>query len=309
MSFPIESITSAKKCAEQSDIKKNQSQSSDLNSKSATVCKHLPSEILEMIASHLKGTDLNNLSKLPKEFKVAALKSKNVQEMQVVLQELKDLDDVNQENISSVFGVYKNLLAYMNLPRIVAEHPALSPPPGLQAVFIQKATKEFFEMKLQCYTEINAGRETFENIENKYNHLKTNCILEGLDRLESSCRIDPLIIRSWALLFAARGGHLKITQAILEKAQLNSEDIGQAFLQATTYDQLDVMQYLLKFSIPDQYKNAALLGASFRRNLSLIQALCASVKFSEDTLKFAHATASELGYPEIVDFLANIVGP
>ena len=77
------------------------------------LCQPLPEEIWKIVAEHLQGPDLKNLSKVSHVCQQAALREKNIQEMNTAIKELQALSNLHPaapKESKSALDVYQHIL-------------------------------------------------------------------------------------------------------------------------------------------------------------------------------------------------------
>ena len=283
MSSCIQSTSGVHRGELKPDVQQHQSQASNLNSKSATVCKPLPSEIWEMIASHLKGADLEHLSLVSSTCKAAALKIKNIQQIHADMAELRDLDLSNlhdQQAVSSVFDVYRNFIWRIRHPRFLPFNPNFAIKPELLeplqqtlTALFEKTAADLQNLERACYTEIRNNTWCIKCIEDAYNQQTHATITQALHHIISSTEV-PLDTRGQAVLSAAAFTNASILTNLLDSGPIGDADIGYALVAAAEKGNEKIVKTLLsRKTINSTFLGSALAVSAQGGHLKVVEAL------------------------------------
>lgn len=199
-----------------------------------------------MIATYLQNKDLENLSKVSKNCKAAALYAKNAQEMSFLKNELQVLAVLNPtapSSMRSVLDFYKKFLCNLQNRALIRFNRGLEIHPDflaqlkqhLLALITQEIAAEILDLSQECYREIHHNTWCFRCIEEKYLRKKTSFVLKALNYIVFST-IDPQLTTERAVRTAAKYGHLEVVQHLLATgAHLNISSRGKAVLLAAEH--------------------------------------------------------------------------
>lgn len=229
--------------------------SSDQNMVSSKNLQDLPLEILGIIATFLKGADLENLSHVSSKFKSATLIEKNVQQMHLAknkLQVLANLRPPAAKIGSCCISLYQAFLDDLRDDNMLDEYPELAIHPKafekLKLALLELSTKqvadEFLALSHDCYKQIHANKASFTLIKEKYRIKKACIVAQALDHVINAT-VDPKLARGFAIKEAAITGHLEIIQELLAKGPISDEDRTEAFQEAAEHGYLKIVQALL----------------------------------------------------------------
>ena len=234
----------------------------------------LPLEIWEMVASHLQKQDLENLSKVSKKCKAAALFVKNAQEISSVKNELQVLAILNPAAPSSMtcaLDFYKKFLgnlqnrALIRFNRGLEIHPDFLPQlkQRLLVLTTQEIAAEILEVSQECYREMHYNTWCFKCIEEKYLSKKTSFVLKALSYIVFATT-DPKLTTERAVRTAAKYGQLEVVQHLLATgAHLNIFNRGKAVMFAAENGHFKIVKALLQNgSITEETKTTAIQHAS-----------------------------------------------
>jgi ankyrin repeat protein len=277
----------------------------------------LPEEIWKIVAEHLQGIDLKNLSKVSHVCQQAALREKNIQEMNTAIKELQALSNLNPatpNGSKSALDVYQHiLLGAGNLDlRREFYHDAMIDPaklPDLQQKLHELSTKKaaavFESLKHACFQNIQDKKASVRSIEEQYNRSKCALVVEALE-IKIASAVDEETARGAAVVVAAQKGHLKMVQALLANKDLLELCRGDAVEVAARNGHLEIVRLLLEneAQISEEDRGLAVRFAAENGHLEIVQFLLANeATIDEFERGLAVRCAAEQGHLEIVQFL------
>jgi ankyrin repeat protein len=281
------------------------------------LCQPLPEEMWKIVAEHLQGTDLNNLSKVSHVCQQAALREKNIQEMNTAIKELQALSNLlpaAPEGSTSALDVYQYiLLAADNLEFAgdLYDDAMIDPDklPDLQQKLHELSTKKaaavFESLKHTCFQNIQDKKASITSIEEQYNRSKCALVVEALE-LKISSDVNEETARGAAIVMAAQKGHLKIVQALLADRALPQVARGDAVFTAARNGHLEIVRLLLanRATIDDENRGLAVQYAAENNQLELVRLLLANgAAISKDDRGLAVRCSAKYGHLEIVRLL------
>ena len=281
-------------------------------------CQPLPEEIWKIVAEHLQGTDLNNLSKVSDVCHQAALREKNIQEMNSAVKELQALSNLHPaapKGSQWALDVYVCCLLYLDDFPYYALHPGTAIDPAklsqlkhlLELLATTQVAARFRELKRSCYQEIIDNQATYESIEEKYIDVKCSLVTQALEyRINSS--IDPKQVRGVAVRCAAEKCHVGLVEALLaNKAEICPSLRGEALDKAAQAGHLYLVRLLLQDGeIFDVSRGLATISAVKNPHPQIVEALIAHGKVYDEHMGIAIKHAAEKGYYGVVRaLLAN----
>ena len=285
------------------------------NASSFRNVQDLPLEILEIVASYLRGADLENLSHVSSKFKGAALHEKNVQQMHLAIEQLALLANLKPTAAirgSSALDVYLNFLDALGDEELleVFSWAAIKPAAlkqlkqTLTALSTQQVAEEFLALSLECFEEIRSRTWCNHCIESKYQMKKTQCIVQALDHVISHTR-DPKKARGYAVKQAALKGHLKMVQALLEHEDISIEDRNEAVALAAEKGSLVVVRALLENQkiVQEDLQGLALWEAVKKGHVENVEALLESGSISDRYLGWIVVDLARKGCLELIRML------
>ena len=254
MSFPIQSGPGDQRVSYEMVPATRRRLHSEEGSNSFRSLEDMPLEICVMVASYLQGDDLKALAQFSSKYQVAALKAKNIQEMQLAQQELKVLkqfDPPVQKAASSAINIFLEFTEYFQDEWMREHYRCFQLKPitietlqkTLTAFATHQVADELKALSVDCYTQINSGEATFENIEKQYRSKKQQLIALALHHIIVSTK-DPIMARGLAVL--AANDHPEILRHLLEKGQIYDLERKDAFKWAAVQGILESMQVLVK---------------------------------------------------------------
>ena len=303
-----------KRAAHQEDFSKRQRLESDEGSSLKRFDLLLPPEIWQIVASHLQGDSLRNFSQASLEFYGPALSEKNVCALKQALQELRVLANLNpefQQEVNSDLEFYQDYLAFIRNRDILAAHPEFTIQPErlsqlqhlVTTLSTQQVTQEFLSLSHACYREIKRHTISFEDLEEKYLHLKNHIVAQALNHVICSAN-DPQFLRGCTIEIASKKGRLGIVEFLLANGTISNDDRGLAVSSAASVGRADLVRLLLSSGpITDRCRNLTALKEAKRGNIEVMQALLSSGELTLFYRGFCVETAAEYGHLEIVRVL------
>ena len=229
----------------------------NLRSRVSKVYRDLPLEVWEIIAEYLPASDLHHFSDVSIKCKVAALKQKNIQEMQQGVLEIAYLAEFKpSENTrfhSPAIQMHQEVLKDHHDRPTLRDFPGLNIKPDAEREFQLKLTafsaqniaQEYIDLSHLCFEQIQANQATMESIQQTYLSKTSAFVTQAVCHLIEST-IDPKLSRGLAVTNAARNGLVDVVRNLLSHGDIDRDDRDNAVQTAGDKGYLDVLQVLLE---------------------------------------------------------------
>ena len=287
-------------------------------SQQQTFFDRLPLEMLEEIAKELLDSDIENVStdEVSVGLKTAALREKNIREMNKAVNELKVLADLNPGRlciIQSSSDVYRNFIRSNFLYITLNRQPERAIQPSrlkdlkhaLMVLSTQQVANEFIELKNQFSNQIANNKASFKSIDETYLSTKNAYVAQASNYVISST-INPIITRGVAVSLFSKNGVLDVVKQLLESGDIEEQPRGDAVRFAAYGGHLEVIKTLLAgHSITEQVAGSAIQDAALKGHLEIIKFLLEKQSITEEARSEAVGNAATHGYFEVAKYLLD----
>ena len=312
MTHPIQ--PGSKRLQEEYEPLKRQKEICDDASKRSASFLSLPLDILELVAEHLEGSDLKNLSEISLDCQRAALRKKNIQQMQASIEQLKDLAQIHPskpQQVSSDLDVFKVFLLDIHngnghyfFERIVLNSNLL---PQLQQQLVilstHKVSKEFLKLKRASYPLIVDNKICFDQLEKEYSMKKAELVAEAFEHVIFSTR-NPEQARSKAIYFAAELGRPEILKALLASGSISDHLRDECLGAAAARGSFEAVKVLIENGpISESFRGSAVYDAVKKADLKEVEFILLSGSIANDCRGRSLRLAAKLGHLDIVKVL------